>query len=57
MNISLIHLMSMQSLYICAFSHTPPGTFYVSAHLAAASPPPIVLYIKQHLPRGRCCFM
>ena len=33
MNISLIHLMSMQSLYICAFSHTLPGTFYVSAHL------------------------
>ena len=29
----------MQSLYICAFSHTPPGTFYVSAHPAAASPP------------------
>lgn len=57
MNISLIHLMSMQSLYNCAFSHTLPGTFYVSAHPAAASPPPIVLYIKQHLPRGRCCFM
>ena len=39
MNISLIRLMSMQSLYICAFSHTLPGTFYISAHLAAASPP------------------
>ena len=40
MNISLIRLMSMQSLYICVFPRATPGTFYVSAHLTAASPPP-----------------
>ena len=57
MNISLIHLMSMQSLYICAFSHTPARHFLRFRPPYGGFPAPIALYIKQHLPRGRCCFM
>ena len=57
MNISLIHLVSMRASQAYVFPHTllrcpcirlPPPTVPLSS---------AALYIKQHLPYGRCCFM